>query len=99
MSLFVKFEGLSEVPGSLRRLPEHLEKSTILKMSQVAYDEAQKGAGRHVKTGALFRSLGSNFVCFTVSVSDFCLLVQSKNRVGVVASSDALQNLVFDGIR
>ena len=57
MTLFVKFEGLSEVTGSLRRLPEHLEKSTILKMSQVAYDEAQKGAGRHVKTGALFQSL------------------------------------------
>jgi len=57
MTLFVKFEGLSEVTGSLRRLPAALEKSTILKMSQVAYDEAQKGAGRHVKTGALFQSL------------------------------------------
>ena len=57
MTLFVKFEGLSEVTGSLKRLPVALEKSTILKMSQVAYDEAQKGAGRHVKTGALFQSL------------------------------------------
>ncbi|MEY2656097.1 MAG: hypothetical protein RLZZ524_3125 [Pseudomonadota bacterium] len=57
MSLFVKFEGLSEVTGTLRRLPKHLETTTINRMSQVAYDEAQRGAGRHVKTGALVQSL------------------------------------------
>lgn len=57
MSLFVKLNGLSEATGSLRQLPAALEKSTILRMSQVAYDEAQRGAGRHSKTGALFQSL------------------------------------------
>lgn len=57
MSLFIKFEGLSEASGTLRRLPAALEKKTILRLSQVAYDEAQRGAGRHNKTGALFQSL------------------------------------------
>jgi hypothetical protein len=57
MTLFIKFEGLSDVTGSLRRLPAELEKKTILRLSQVAYDEAQKGAGRHNRTGALFQSL------------------------------------------
>lgn len=57
MTLFVKFEGLAEVTGTLRRLPEHLERTTILRMSQVAYDEAQRGAERHNKTGALVQSL------------------------------------------
>jgi hypothetical protein len=57
VSLFVKFDGLSEVTGTLRRLPKHLETTTINRMSQVAYDEAQRGAGRHVKTGALVQSL------------------------------------------
>lgn len=57
MSLFVKFDGLSEATGTLRRLPAALEKTTILRMSQVAYDEAQRGAGRHNRTGALVQSL------------------------------------------
>ena len=57
MTLFVKFDGLSEAAGTLRRLPEHLEKTTILRMSQVAFDEAQRGADRHNKTGALRQSL------------------------------------------
>ena len=57
MTLFIKFEGLSDAVGTLRRLPAGLEKTTILRMSQVAYDEAQRGAGRHNKTGALFQSL------------------------------------------
>ena len=57
MTLFIKFEGLSDAVGTLRRLPAGLEKTTINRMSQVAYDEAQRGAGRHNKTGALFQSL------------------------------------------
>lgn len=57
MTLFVKFQGLSEAKGTLQRLPAALEKTTLLRMSQVAYDEAQRGAGRHNKTGALFQSL------------------------------------------
>lgn len=57
MTLFVRFQGLSEATGTLQRLPAALERSTLLRMSQVAYDEAQRGAGRHNKTGALFQSL------------------------------------------
>lgn len=57
MTLFISFQGLSEVTGSLRQLPESLERSTILKLSQVAFDLAQAAAGRHNKTGALFQSL------------------------------------------
>jgi hypothetical protein len=57
MTLFVRFQGLTEATGTLQRLPAHLEKTTLLRMSQVAYDEAQRGAGRHNKTGALVQSL------------------------------------------
>ena len=57
MPISVKLQGLSEAIGTLRRLPDALEKQTILRLSQIAYDEAQKGAARHSKTGALFQSL------------------------------------------
>ena len=57
MTLFIRFEGLSEAKGTLRRLPERLERMTILRMSQVAYAEARRGAGRHNKSGALLQSL------------------------------------------
>ena len=60
MTLFVRFEGLSEATGTLRGLPENMEKTTLLRMSQVAFDEAQRGAGRHNKpggTGRLWASL------------------------------------------
>lgn len=57
MTVFVRFEGLSEAIGTLRKLPKELEHKTILRMSQVAYDEALAGADRHHKTGALRQSL------------------------------------------
>jgi hypothetical protein len=57
MTLFVKFQGLSEATGTLRKLTAHLEKQTILEMSQVAYDRALLGADQHNKTGALRQSL------------------------------------------
>lgn len=57
MTIFMRFEGLTEATGTLRRLPAALERTTILRMSQVAYDEAQRGAGRHNKTGAMVQSL------------------------------------------
>lgn len=57
MTIFVKFTGLSDVTGTLQRLPAEFEHQTILRMSQAAYDVAQVGAGRHNKTGALFQSL------------------------------------------
>lgn len=60
MTTFIRFQGLSEATGTLRGLPEHLERGTINRMSQIAYDEAQRGAASHTKattTGALFQSL------------------------------------------
>ena len=57
MAVFVQLQGLSEVTGTLRGLPAALEHKTILRMSQVAFDRAQEGAGRHNRTGALFQSL------------------------------------------
>ena len=58
--LSLRIAGLSESVGSLRGLPPTLERTTLLRMSQVAYDAAQQGAGRHTKpggSGALFQSL------------------------------------------
>lgn len=57
MTVFVRFQGLSEVTGTLQRLPAGFEARTIELMSQKAYDTAQVGAGRHNKTGSLFQSL------------------------------------------
>lgn len=58
--LQLRIAGLSEAVGTLRGLPPSLERTTLLRMSQVAYDAAQRGAGRHSKpagSGALFQSL------------------------------------------
>ena len=57
MTFQIRLNGLSEATGTLRRLPAALERSSMLRLSQVAFDEAQLGAGRHNKTGALFQSL------------------------------------------
>ena len=53
----VTVNGVRELVGDLRNLPENLETKVIQRMSEIAYFSAQKGAGRHVKTGALFQSL------------------------------------------
>jgi hypothetical protein len=58
----VHLQGLSEAVGTLQRLPQAMEKRTIERLSQVAYDSAQAGAGRHAKTGALFQSLYNRLV-------------------------------------
>mgnify|MGYP001005245243 CR=1 FL=1 len=47
----------SKLIQSLRSISDNTERLTILQMSQVAYDDMQAGAGRHNKTGALFRSV------------------------------------------
>ena len=57
MTISLRITGLTEAVGILQRLPPNLERQTILRMSQVAYDEAQRGALRHSKTGALVQSL------------------------------------------
>jgi len=57
MAISVEVTGAKELIAELRDLPETFQKPVIAKLSQVAYDSAQKGAGRHVVTGALFQSL------------------------------------------
>lgn len=57
MGIKVTIDGVEKLVGDVGRLMSALEKAVILRMSQVAYDSMQQGAGRHSKTGALFRSL------------------------------------------
>jgi hypothetical protein len=57
MTITLRITGLSEATGTLKGIMPHLTDKTILGLSQVAYDEAQRGAARHNKTGALVQSL------------------------------------------
>ena len=57
MTITLRLSGLSEATGTLRGLMPHLTHKTILDLSQVAFDDAFIGAGRHRKTGALVQSL------------------------------------------
>lgn len=57
MAIQVRINGVDALKGQLLELPKMLEASVLQQMSQIAYDKAQEGAGRHFKTGALFRSL------------------------------------------
>lgn len=53
----VSLNGIDKLVKDLQGVPDKLIKPTILRMSQIAYDETQRGAGRHSKTGALFQSV------------------------------------------
>ena len=57
MPIKITLQGLSEARGTLPEIPKAIERTVLLRMSQVVYDEGQRGAGRHSKTGALVRSL------------------------------------------
>lgn len=57
MAIQVRINGADTLAKDLQALPVKLEASVLRQMSQIAYDRAQAGAGRHSKTGALFRSL------------------------------------------
>ena len=58
MSQFtVRVEGVSALRVTLPQIPKEIERLTILRMSQIAYDSTQRGAGRHSKSGALFQSV------------------------------------------
>jgi len=57
MGIKVTIDGVEKLVGDVGRLTPALEKAVILRMSQVAYDSMQQGAGRHSKTGALFQSI------------------------------------------
>jgi len=57
MTITVTVAGYQELSGDLKALPEKIEKSVLLQMSQIAFDSAQEGIGRHNKTGAMFQAL------------------------------------------
>lgn len=57
MTIKLRLVGLSEAVGTLDGLPERMNRSVIRQLSQVAYDDAYKGAARHSKTGAMLQSL------------------------------------------
>ena len=60
MTITLRLSGLSEATGTLRGIMPHLTHKTILDLSQVAFEEAYKGASRHDKpsgTHALIQSL------------------------------------------
>ncbi|MEY2656190.1 MAG: hypothetical protein RLZZ524_3218 [Pseudomonadota bacterium] len=57
MPITVRVPNIATTADELRRLPANLERLTILRMSQIAYDAALRGADRHTKTGALRQSL------------------------------------------
>ena len=53
----VTVNGVKELLDDLRTMPKEIERKVILRMSQIAYDSAERGADRHTKTGALRQSL------------------------------------------
>ncbi len=52
----LRLVGITNVVAGLN-VARDLQRPVILGLSQVAFDTAQRGAGRHTKTGALFSSL------------------------------------------
>jgi hypothetical protein len=57
MTIKVTLQGLSEVRGTLPKIPPELERRVIFDMSQIAFDTIEQGAQRHHKTGKLRLSL------------------------------------------
>ena len=53
----ISLSGMSEVSATLRKLPTGMTRGVIAQMSEVAFETAFEGAGRHRKTGALQQSL------------------------------------------
>lgn len=57
MTVFFKFNGVTETVDTLRPLTDKMPRLAILFLSRIAFDEGQRGAARHSKTGALVQSL------------------------------------------
>lgn len=57
MGITVQVPGNAATIEEIRRLPENVERTAILRMSQIAYDAVQAGAARHSKKGDLFASI------------------------------------------
>lgn len=56
MPIKLSIQGATATVGTLKTLPG-IEPRVIQLLSQAAYDDAQRGAGRHNRTGALLQSL------------------------------------------
>lgn len=57
MAFKITLQGLSEARGTLPELPEKIERQVIARMSEIVFDEVERGASRHSKTGVLMRSI------------------------------------------
>jgi hypothetical protein len=57
MSITIRIPDNATTLEEIRRLPANLERTAILRMSQVAFDAMQDGAARHSKKGDLFASI------------------------------------------
>ena len=57
MAITITVQGVEKLASDLQKLTPAIERAVILRMSQVAYDAMQSGAGRHSKTGVLFQSI------------------------------------------
>jgi len=57
MPIKIEISGVTRAQSEIRAMPAEVQRLAILRLSQVAYDSAQKGAGAHTKTGALFKSV------------------------------------------
>jgi hypothetical protein len=57
MPIKITLPGLSEARGTLPELPKAIERIVIARMSEIVFDEVERGAARHSKTGALMRSI------------------------------------------
>lgn len=53
MSVTIRIGDIERTMAGIRELDQR----TVQRMAQFAFDESQRGAGRHNKTGALFQSL------------------------------------------
>ncbi len=57
MAISVQVGDIQSVINRLTTIPVGLEKYVINNMAQVAYDEAERGADKHTKTGTLRQAL------------------------------------------
>jgi hypothetical protein len=57
MSITIRIPDNATTIEEIRRLPANLERTAILRMSQIAYDQMQDGARSHSKKGDLFASI------------------------------------------
>lgn len=57
MPITIQVPGNATTIEEIRRLPSNVERTAILRMSQIAYDQMQDGARSHSKKGDLFASI------------------------------------------